>query len=285
MRKLSLVVITALALCATSLPAGAESGVARGVKPQASAEGGGSVRTLVVGADVSIGEIVKTGSSGTVQLLFRDKTELVIGPNSSLLIEDYLIRDDGSPGKFAISALSGTFRFATGSAGRDKYVIKTPTGTIGIRGTAFDFSIANAVPDFIPRAPVTTTLLLYQGKVRLCNLARRCVDVVSICDFGAFNSAGAVAVENEQETRVALRNLFPFALNQSGLLSLFRVSNARECVAPTLVAPGGTPSSVTGGNPLPETTTPPPETPTPPPETPTPPPTTRTPPPSGPQII
>ena len=122
-----------------------------------------------------------------------------------------------------------------------------PEPVPGRPATAFDFTISRTVPDFIPNARLTTTLLLYQGKVRLCNLSGRCVDVVDACNFGAFNSAGAVAIQNEQETRVALRNLFPFAANQNPLLTQFRVANARQCVVPTLVAPGGSPGLVTGG--------------------------------------
>ena len=40
---------------------------------------------------------------------------------------------DESAGRFAINALSGTFRFTTGRAPKDRYVIETPTGTIGVR--------------------------------------------------------------------------------------------------------------------------------------------------------
>jgi len=261
-RSLAIAAVLTLAL---ALPAGAESGTALGVKPEASAKAGSSIRTLVVGADVAIGETVTTGRAGLVQLLFRDKTELVVGPNSSLVIEDYLIRDNNSAGKFAITALSGTFRFVTGGAPKDRYVISTPTGTIGVRGTAFDFTVAGARPDFIPAAALTTSLILYNGAVRLCNRARQCVDVVRACDFGAFNSAGAVAIETARPVRDAFRALFPYASNQNPLLSQFRVANARTCMnpppssggAPSLATPGSGPATVRSTTPTPSDPTPP----------------------------
>ena len=60
-----------------------------------------------VGSDIFIGDLVQTGPQGQVQILFADNTELVLGPSSSLTIEDYLIRNDGSAGKFAVDMLVG----------------------------------------------------------------------------------------------------------------------------------------------------------------------------------
>src|SRR5690606_37511727 len=104
------------------------TGTAKGVDPDASARRGSETQVLVVGADIFIGDLVKTGPSGQVQIKFSDSTELVVGPRSSLTIEDYLLREDGSAGRLAVNTLAGTFRFVTGNAAKDRYLIKTPTG-------------------------------------------------------------------------------------------------------------------------------------------------------------
>ena len=88
--------LTAMLLCAApSLALADAAGNALGVNPAADAALNGATRTLVVGADIFIGDLVETGPKGQVQILFADSTELVIGPSSSLRIEDYLIRNDG----------------------------------------------------------------------------------------------------------------------------------------------------------------------------------------------
>ncbi|MEO6395263.1 MAG: FecR domain-containing protein, partial [Devosia sp.] len=132
-----LVFATFLLAVFSSGPSAAATGTAMGVKIDASIESGAITRTLVVGDDLLIGDRVVTDKSGLVQILFEDSTELVVGPNSELVIEDYLLRQDGSAGRLAINALSGTFRFVTGLAPKDRYEITTPTGTMGVRGTAF----------------------------------------------------------------------------------------------------------------------------------------------------
>lgn len=154
--------VALLGLIALILPTtvmAASTGTALGVNPDARLEGKVETKTLVVGTDVFIGDSVVTDARGLVQIRFSDRTELVVGPGSALVIEDYLLREDGSGGKFAINALAGTFRFVTGGAPKDRYAIRTPTGTVGVRGTAFDL---NVKPDH-------SSLLLYHGAVVMCN--------------------------------------------------------------------------------------------------------------------
>lgn len=212
-----------VALGLLALPTMAASGTALGVNPQAEADTSGQSRVLTVGADVFIGDKVNTGAKGQVQIKFSDKTELVVGPNSSLLIEDYLLRDDQSAGKFAINALSGTFRFATGGAPKDRYIIKTPTGTIGVRGTAFDFNVDEA----------GTEVLLFHGAVRLCNLAGTCVTLDDTCAIGTYDLTQSTILGDpadlSKEQRATLKASFKYAEVQSPLLREFWVENARQC--------------------------------------------------------
>src|SRR5690606_34683041 len=130
-----------------------------GVDQDARAETRAEMKVLQVGSDIFIGDRVITDARGLVQIRFSDTSRLVVGPNSALVIEDYLLREDGSGGKFAIDALSGTFRFVTGGAPKHRYLISTPTGTIGVRGTAFDFNVRRG----------SFSLLLFHGQVVICN--------------------------------------------------------------------------------------------------------------------
>lgn len=200
----------------------AGSGTALGVKPEAEADTAGSVRTLTVGADIFIGDNVTTGPKGQVQIKFSDNTELVVGPNSALLIEDYLLRGDQSAGKLVVNALAGTFRFATGEADHDKYLIKTPTGTIGVRGTEFDFTVMGE-----------TKVMLYNGAVALCDLNNKCVSLTNTCDIGTIDTAQSQVLGNVDDIfgkqREDLKASFLYARTQMPLLGEFRFEEALAC--------------------------------------------------------
>lgn len=201
------------------------AGTARGVAPAADAERGGETLTLKVGADIFIGDLVQTGAKGNVQILFADNTELVVGPNSSLKIEDYLFRNDGSAGQLAVNMLAGSFRFATGNSAKNLYSITTPTGTIGVRGTGFDVFVAlNGV----------TRILLYHGAVRFCTEDGDCKDLTGLCDLGEIGSDDTAVLGDTHvitgEEREQIKAQFIYALNQSPLLREFWMVHARECV-------------------------------------------------------
>lgn len=226
-----------------AVSAWAASGTALGVKPDAEADKGGDVRVLTVGSDIFIGDNVVTGPKGQVQIKFSDSTELVVGPNSKLLIEDYLLRDDQSAGKLAINALAGTFRFATGEADHDKYVIKTPTGTIGVRGTEFDFLVLGLL----------TKVILYNGAVALCNFDDQCVSLTNTCDVGTIEPSQSTLIGNTDEIfgkeRNDLRQSFLYARSQMPLLGEFRFEEALGCFNRGLRQGPPAPSLVQGQGP------------------------------------
>lgn len=210
-------------VCLMGMPAFAAGGTALGVKPQAEKTTGSATTTLTVGTDIQIGDVVRTGQYGQVQIKFDDDTRLVVGPSSSLVIEDYLLRADNSAGKLAINALSGTFRFATGNAAKDRYSIQTPTGTIGVRGTEFDFTVQNG----------QTQVLLYHGSVLICNLQDRCVTMAGACEVGQYDFSDSQligpSIKTEGELRDNLEAAFKYANSQTPLLREFWFSKARDC--------------------------------------------------------
>ena len=69
-------------------------------------------------------------------------------------------------------AAKGTFRWVSGDSRSTAYSIKTPAGTIGVRGTRFDFYVA---PDG------TTAVVLLSGAAQFCG-AGGCVQLRNRCD-------------------------------------------------------------------------------------------------------
>jgi hypothetical protein len=69
-----------------------------------------------------------------VDLQFKDSSNLKVGSNSSVHLDKFVYDPNKSTGEVAIQATRGSFRFVTGSLGSETYKIKTPYGTLGVRG-------------------------------------------------------------------------------------------------------------------------------------------------------
>jgi len=195
-----------------------EVGNAVAVVQRATAKGSDGKRKLKAGMPISIGELIKTGRTGLVQIIFTDDTRLVIGPNSSLVIEAYLLRSENTVSKFAVKAFGGTFRFITGKSPKQAYSITTPTGTIGIRGTSLDIVVRRN----------STDLVLFSGEVELCG-NRGCILVKDACGLARAPRNADVSLERSLERRnrqISAR--FPYIVSQAPLRRDFHVST-RSC--------------------------------------------------------
>jgi hypothetical protein len=104
-------------------------GTAQSVKPDASGSISG---TLSAGSGVHANETIKTGSSGQAGLQFNDKSNLSVGPSSQVRLDKFVYDPNKGTSGVAIEATRGAFRFA--SQGKGEVRIKTPSGTLGIRG-------------------------------------------------------------------------------------------------------------------------------------------------------
>jgi hypothetical protein len=115
-----------------------EVGAAAAVKPSSTGTPpGGATRTLNIGTNIVSKERIRTTGSGSLQVMFFDKTTLTIGPNSDLVIDDFVYKPDAKAGRFAANLATGTLRFVGGQISHTTgAIITTPTATIGIRGGA-----------------------------------------------------------------------------------------------------------------------------------------------------
>ena len=130
----ALLLAAAIALPTTATNAQDAIGKATSVKPQAEGTHSGGTRTLSGGADVYSKETVRTGDTGQADLRFLDNSNLNVGPKSNVRLDKFVYDPNKSAGAVAIQATRGSFRFVTGSQGGGSYRIKTPYGTLGVRG-------------------------------------------------------------------------------------------------------------------------------------------------------
>ena len=94
-------------------------------------------RTVAVGDYLVEGENIVTGKDGELHLDMEDGGYISVRPNTKMRIVKYQANGESSDtGVFGL--LEGGFRSVTGWIGkfsRDKYTVRTPAATIGIRGT------------------------------------------------------------------------------------------------------------------------------------------------------
>ena len=120
-----------LTFAATASNAQTRIGKATSVKPQAS---GSIAGTLSENADVHSNESIRTGSAGVAALRFIDNSNLSVGPTSVVRLDKFVYDPNKGSGSVAIEASRGAFRFVTGSQNKGEYKVKTPHGTLGVRG-------------------------------------------------------------------------------------------------------------------------------------------------------
>lgn len=97
-------------------------------------------RLLQRRSDVFEGDTLITGTDSNLQLRFEDNAILALRANSQLRISEYHGADGGQE-RVLMDLLAGGFRTISGNFGkseRDAYQVRTPTASIGIRGTHYE---------------------------------------------------------------------------------------------------------------------------------------------------
>ena len=86
---------------------------------------------------------VRTGN-GRIAIEFLDSSVVRLTEHSKLVIDDFVYDPDPNKSKLALNMASGTARFITGRLSgikKENIFIKTPSATIGIRGTDFTTTV------------------------------------------------------------------------------------------------------------------------------------------------
>src|SRR5215471_4148102 len=104
-------------------------GVAASIKPNAEAGVGANLQTLSPGSELHASETVRTGNLGQADLVFIDNTNLIVGPKSEVLLDEFVYNPTGSSGRVVVQATRGALRFVTGKQDHSAYQLKTPYGT------------------------------------------------------------------------------------------------------------------------------------------------------------
>ena len=100
---------------------------------------GASERTVYVHDAVFAQETLRTVEDGGLHVVLRDRTELRLGSDASVTLDEFIF--DGRPGtgRLVGSVSRGIARFISGQVDKKALTIRTPAAFIGVRGT--DFSV------------------------------------------------------------------------------------------------------------------------------------------------
>lgn len=92
------------------------------------------------GQAVVLGAVLRTGAQGSMGITLSDNTVMSFGPNSEFTLEEYRFEPAREELRLSARISRGTLNFISGVIAKLKpeaVELKTPTGTIGVRGTHF----------------------------------------------------------------------------------------------------------------------------------------------------
>jgi len=166
--------LTALLLCALlGAPAWAATVAGTVVQlsgPLLAKKASGAVKILSVRSEVENGDTLVTEKNTYALVRFIDNSEITLRPASTLTIENFSFdnaKPEGDQARFSL--VKGGLRSVTGLLGKrskEKFELKAPTATIGIRGTTF---IAEYVADGAAERPAGLYLQVLDGIIHVAN--------------------------------------------------------------------------------------------------------------------
>lgn len=92
------------------------------------------------GTPVFQGSELKTSAKSSLGVTFKDDTVMSFGPDTVLVVDEYLYAPRQGKLKLGSRLAKGTLNYVSGSIAKLKpeaVSVNTPTGTIGVRGTQF----------------------------------------------------------------------------------------------------------------------------------------------------
>lgn len=103
----------------------------------------GTTKSIAIGSSVEAGDTVETAKRTYARLKFTDGSEVTLKPDTQFKVEKY-VYDQTKPKEDvgAFNLIKGGLRTISGQVGKrndkNSYQMRTPTATIGIRGTIYD---------------------------------------------------------------------------------------------------------------------------------------------------
>ncbi|MEM1112266.1 MAG: FecR domain-containing protein [Pseudomonadota bacterium] len=127
-------------LWAVASMAGEAVGTIKTSRGEASIQREGASIPATVGTAVEVSDSIVTGANGIVGLTLRDNTRLTAGPNTTMALDQYSFDTTTHAGSMDTTVNRGSLAVISGdiaASNPDAVVFRTPTVTLGVRGTEF----------------------------------------------------------------------------------------------------------------------------------------------------
>lgn len=142
----------------------------------------GTREELVEGAAVFQGDVLETGAGASFAIIFADDTQFSMGENGRAVLDEMIYNPAGGDGTFGISLLQGVFSLVSGQIAKDdpeNVSVKTPVGTIGIRGTSWSGQVKAVGEESIFTLFTGAIVVVNEGGAQEISVANQSVVVTS----------------------------------------------------------------------------------------------------------
>lgn len=152
---------------------------------------------LQLGEAILFKEKITTNAKGSLQVSFTDGSGMAIGPNASIVIDEYVYDPNKGTAAMGASLVKGALRFVGGAISHDKGVnITTPVATIGVRGgiATLSYTPSTGTLDVVHHFGVTTittpggTITITQKDFKITINSSGQVIEGTISNLAAFNT-------------------------------------------------------------------------------------------------
>ena len=116
------------------------AGVVKKMDGNVSIQRDGQTLPVQVGTTLRAGDVLRTGDAASTGVMLKDETRVSLGPNSQVVLDKFAFNADTHQGNFLVRIFKGTLMMVSGlivKANPSAASVRTPTGTVGIRGTEF----------------------------------------------------------------------------------------------------------------------------------------------------
>ncbi len=138
MQKLFIFITMLGLLCPSIALAAGEIGVIKTAEAEVFIVRAGDTIKGIIGKTLFEQDILRTGANGSVGAVMKDDTTLSLGPNSELILKEYVFEPKEESFSVLLRMVKGTFIYMSGVIGKlapDSIRLETPDSTIAVRGT------------------------------------------------------------------------------------------------------------------------------------------------------
>lgn len=140
MNRIRIALLVLIAVPFSVLADDAVVGYVKTVSGSAAVVNAGNPVEAMPGTPIHMKDILKTGAGSAMGVTFKDNTVMSFGPSTEVTVDEFLYAPAKDELSLSAKITQGTLEYISGVIAKLKpqaVSIKTPSGTIGVRGTHF----------------------------------------------------------------------------------------------------------------------------------------------------